>query len=175
VTRRILSKGLLALLAACAACAGAGGGGAIRGTPGTREGWLVYDVQGLRLEAPAAWTASGDPRRLSLLAPDGRARLEVSVPDAAYRDERACLAAAEERLADRAGGLERSRRHPSRLAGRPAQALEADQGGWHVWALAACDGGRQYRVFFTAATPATAEALEVWRNLLQSARMGGEA
>ena len=175
MTRRILSKGLLALLAACAACAGAGGGGAIRGTPGTREGWLVYDVHGLRLEAPAAWAAGGDPRRLSLAAPDGRARLDVTVPDAAYRDERACLAAAEERLAGGAGGLERARRHPSRLAGRPAQALEADQGGWHVWALAVCDGGNQYQVFFTAETPATAEALEVWRNLLQGARMGGEA
>jgi hypothetical protein len=177
VTRRILPAAFLALLSACAGLGGAGGsgGGAIRGAPGTRAGWLLYDVQGLHLEAPSAWEAGGDPRRLSLAAPDGRARLEVSVPEPAYRDERDCLAAAEQRLAGGAGGLERARRHPSRLAGRPAQALEGDQGGWHVWALAVCDGATQYRVFFTAATPATPEAIDVWRTLMQAARIGGEA
>jgi hypothetical protein len=72
-------------------------------------------------------------------------------------------------------GLERARRHPTRLAGRPAQTLEGDQGGWHVWAVVACDGGMQYRVFFTAATPASYEALDVWRTLQQDARVGGEA
>jgi hypothetical protein len=41
--------------------------------------------------------------------------------------------------------------------------------------MAACDGGVQYRVFFTAATPAQAEALEAWRTLVQTARIGGEA
>ena len=99
----------------------------------------------------------------------------MTVPDAAYAGERACLAAAEDRLAAGAGSLERARRHPTRLAGRPAQTLEADREGWHVWALAACDGGVQYRIFFTAATPAPPDVLEVWRTLVQGARIGGEA
>jgi hypothetical protein len=99
----------------------------------------------------------------------------VTVPELPYTGERACLAAAEERLASGAGTLERARRHPTRLAGRPAQTLEADRGGWHVWALAACDGGVQYRIFFTAETPASPEVVEVWRTLLREARIGGEA
>jgi hypothetical protein len=161
-----------ALCAALLACAGAR---PVQGRPSGREGWLAYEVQGLRFGAPAGWRADGDDRRVKLEAPDGRARLEVSVPESNLADERACLAAAEERLAQRQGALERARRHPTRLGGRSAQALEGDQGGWHVWAIAACDGGRQYRVFFTAATPASAEALETWRTLMSSARLGGEA
>jgi hypothetical protein len=164
----------VAVAAALAGCAGAGGAG-VHGTPTGRAGWLAYNVQGLRTEAPAAWPAGGDARRLSIAAPDGRARLEITVPEAAYRDERACLTAAEQRLAEVAGGMERARRHPSRVGGRPAQSLEADQGGWHVWGVAACDGGVQYRIFFTAETPATPEALEVWRSFVQGARIGGEA
>ncbi len=164
---------VVASAAALFGCAGARGA-AVHGTPSGRAGWLTYAVEGLRLEAPASWSAAGDARRLTLAAPDGKARLEVTTPEAPYRDERACLVAAEERLAGGVGGLERARKHPSRLAGRPAQALEGDQGGWHVWAIAACDGGAQYRIFFTAATPATAEALEVWRSFLQGARIGGE-
>jgi hypothetical protein len=160
------------LLLALSACAGAR---PVQGRPSGRPGWLAYELADLRFEAPAGWRAGGDARRVELHAPDGRARLEVSVPEARWADERACLAAAEERLAARQGALERARRHPTRLAGRSAQALEGDQGGWHVWALAACDGGTQYRVFFTAATPASAEALETWRALVQGARIGGEA
>jgi hypothetical protein len=163
---------LAAALLACAACAGAP---PVRGRPTGREGWLGYSVRDLRLEAPATWSASGEAHRLVLVAPDGRARLEVTVPEAPYADERACLTAAEERLAAGAASLERARRHPTRLAGRPAQTLEADRGGWHVWALAACDGGLQYRIFFTAETPAPPDALEVWRTLVQGARIGGEA
>jgi hypothetical protein len=146
----------------------------VQGRP-ARAGWLAYELQGLRFEAPAGWRADGDERRIRLEGPDGRARLEVSVPESPFADERACLAAAEERFAGRQAALERARRHPTRFAGRSAQALEGDQGGWHVWAVAACDGGTQYRVFFTAATPASAEALETWRTLLATARVGGEA
>lgn len=171
--RRARTAAVAALLAGVAGCAGSGA--APRGTPSARAGWLVYALRDLRLEAPAAWSADGDPRRLLLAAPDGRARLEVTVPEAAYADERACLAAAEERMASAAGTLERARRHPTRLGGRPAQTLEADRGGWHVWALAACDGGVQYRIFFTAASPAPVEVVEVWRTLVQGARIGGEA
>jgi hypothetical protein len=158
------------LAAAVALCACAGGGGGVEARPAERDGWLVYALRDLRFEAPAAWRATGDARRIALEAPGGGARLELTVADARFADEKACLSAAEGRLGERQGGLERARRHPTRLAGRPAQALEGDQGGWHVWAIAACDGGAQYRVFFTAATPATAEALDVWKTLLRNAR-----
>jgi hypothetical protein len=169
-----MRAGALATAALCAVLSACAGARPVQGRP-SRAGWLAYELQGLRFEAPAGWRADGDERRIRLHAPDGRARLELSVPEAPLADERACLAAAEERLAERQGVLERARRHPTRFAGRPAQALEGDQGGWHVWAVAACDGGVQYRVFFTAATPASQEALEAWRALLASARVGGEA
>jgi hypothetical protein len=162
---------LAALLAALSACAGAR---PVQGRPSGRDGWLVYAMRELRFEAPAAWRASGDDRRIAFEAPDGRTRLEVSVPEPSFADERACLAAAEAKLSEQQAALERARRHPTRFGGRSAQMLEADQGGWHVWAVAACDGGAQYRVFFTAATPASPEAVEAWRTLLQSARIGGE-
>jgi hypothetical protein len=99
----------------------------------------------------------------------------VSIPEGQFPDERACLAAAEQKLGAQQETLQRARRHPSRLGGHPAQALEADQRGWHVWAIAACDGGVQYRIFFTAETPASAEAIEAWRTVQQTARIGGEA
>jgi hypothetical protein len=145
------------------------------GKPSGREGWLVYELRELRFEAPAGWRPSGGERRMTLEAPDGKARLEISYPAPDFPDEKACLAAAEEKLRGQEGNLERARRHPTRFAGRPAQTLEADQGGWHVWAFAACDRGAQYRVFFTAATPSPPEALEAWRVLVSSARLGGEA
>jgi hypothetical protein len=174
VSRPALAAALAGALLA-SGCAGLGGAAAPRGTPSGRAGWLVYTLRDLRLQAPAAWSAEGDARRLTLAAPDGRARLEVTVPETAYPDERACLVAAEERMASAAASLERARRHPTKLGGRPGQSLEADRGGWHVWALAACDGGVQYRIFFTAASPAPVEVVEVWRTLVQAARIGGEA
>ncbi len=145
------------------------------GMPSGREGWLVYSIRDLRFEAPAGWHASGGERRMALEAPDGSARFEVSYPAPDLPDEKACLASAAEKLRSQEGALERSRRHGTRFAGRPAQTLEADRGGWHVWAWAACDGGVQYRVFFTAATPAPQEVLEAYRALVASARVGGEA
>lgn len=150
---------------------------AVAGKPSGREGWLVYGLRDLRFEAPSTWSARGGERRLTLEAPDGRARLEISFPESAYPDERACLAAAEEKLRARAqdAAVSRARRHPTRFAGLPAQTLEADQGAWHVWAYAACDGGVQYRVFFTAASPSPPAVLEAWRALVASARLGGEA
>lgn len=144
------------------------------GKPSGRDGWLVYSLASLRFEAPATWHASGGERRMTLEAPGGRARVEVSYPETPFADERACLAAADEKLREQAGQLERARRHATRFAGVPAHTLEADQGGWHVWAYAACDGGVQYRVFFTAATPAAAGDLEAQRTLVSSARIGGE-
>ena len=139
-----------------------------------REGWLVYNIGSLRFQAPASWRASGGERRMTLEAPDGRARLEISYPAKPFEDERACLADADEKLRDHAAKLERARRHATKFAGVRAETLEADQGAWHVWAYAACEGGVQYRVFFTAATPAAAEPLEAHRTLVASARIGGE-
>jgi hypothetical protein len=165
----------VALVAASLALAACAGGRPVQGRPSGRDGWVVHAFHDLRFEAPAGWRATADERRLSLEAPGGGARLEVSAPETRFADERTCLAAADAKLAQRQGGLERARRHPTRFAGRSAQLLEGDQGGWHLWALAACDGGVQTRVFFTVATPASPEALETWRTLLQSARIGGEA
>jgi len=145
------------------------------GKPAGRAGWLAYPLRELTVEVPAGWTASGGERRMTLAAPGGNASLEVSYPEQDYADEKACLAAADEKLAQQQGALDRARRHPTRIAGRSGHALEGDQGGWHVWAWAVCDGGVQYRLFFTAATPASAEAIEVSRALVSSARIGGEA
>ena len=145
------------------------------GKPSGREGWLVYQLRDLRFEAPGAWRASGGSRHMRFEAPDGKARLELSYPETDLVGEKACLASAESMLRGQARSLERARRHPTRFAGRPAQTLEADERGWHVWAFAACDGGVQYRVFFTAWTPAAPEVIEAWRTLVASARVGGEA
>jgi hypothetical protein len=145
------------------------------GMPSGREGWLVYEVRDLRFEAPATWRPAGDERRVALEEPNGKARVEVTLRADEFADEKACLADAEVRLRQQAGAFERMRRHLTRFAGHPAQSLEGDQGGWHVWAYAVCDGGVQYRVFFTAASPASPEALEAYRALSETARIGGQA
>jgi hypothetical protein len=144
-----------------------------QGLPSGREGWLAYRLEALRFEVPAAWSPSGDARHLRLDAPDGAARLEVSTPDEPLAGEQACLAAAEEAL--RRAALERARRHPTTFGGARGFAVEGDTGGWHVWAWAACDGGRQYQVFFTARTPAPPAVLEAQRAVATGARIGGES
>ncbi|HEY6098575.1 MAG TPA: hypothetical protein VIW03_04055 [Anaeromyxobacter sp.] len=145
------------------------------GKPSGRDGWLVYELRDLRFEGPATWRPSGGDRRVALEGPDGKARLEITYADKEFVDEKACLAEADDKLRQQAGAFERARRHPTRFAGRPAQTLEGDQGGWHVWAFAVCDGGVQYRVFFTATSPASPEALDAYRTLVESARVGGQA
>jgi hypothetical protein len=144
------------------------------GKPSGRDGWLVYELRDLRFQAPATWRPAGGERRVALESPDGRARLEVSHPEREFVDGKACLAEADRKLRQQAGAFERVRRHPTRFAGRAAQTLEGDQGGWHVWAYAVCDGGVQYRVFFAAASPMPPEAIEAYRALVESARIGGE-
>ncbi|HTN53292.1 MAG TPA: hypothetical protein VML50_12865 [Anaeromyxobacter sp.] len=145
-----------------------------RGEPSGRAGWLLYEVGGLRFEAPEGWAPSGGPRHLRLEGAGGGVRLEVSTPEEPFASETACMKSAEEALR-RGDQLERARHHPTRFAGARALTLEGDQAGWHVWAWAACDGARQVQVFFTARSPASPEALEALRTLTASARMGGEA
>jgi len=171
---RLALLGALAFLSGCLTVRDAFAPAPV-GLSSGREGWLRYEIRELRFEAPAAWRAAGGVRRISLESPDGLARLEISHPETDFSGEKWCLAAAEEKLRQQEGTLARARRHPTRFAGRSAHALEADQGSWHVWAWVVCDGGVQYRVFFAAATPATREALEAYRSLVQTARIGGEA
>jgi hypothetical protein len=171
-----MRRALLAAVLAVAGCASVRDvlAPAPAGKPSGREGWLVYALHDLRFEAPATWRPAGGERRVALEQPEGKARLEVTERESEFVSEKACLADAEERLRQQAGAFERVRRHATRLAGHPAQTLEGDQGGWHVWAYAVCDGGAQYRLFFTAASPASQEALEAYRTLVESARIGGQ-
>ncbi len=147
------------------------------GRPVTRpsgdEGMLVYLVGRLAFTAPADWKAAGDPSRVRLDAPRGDVRLEASVVQLAFADEKACLADAEAVLSRAEAGLANVRRHPSTFAGRRAVTQEADQGPWHGWAWAFCDGPRQYRVWFTGLSPMGREALEAQRILAASARLEG--
>jgi hypothetical protein len=144
------------------------------GVPAGREGWLLYAVGQLRFEAPGDWARSGGPRHLKLERPGGSARLEVSTSDAPFAGEAACLADAAEVL-KRGEGMQHVRRHPTKLGGVRALTLEGDQGGWQVWAWAACDGGVQYQVFLTARSPAPADVVETFRALTSGARVGGQA
>jgi hypothetical protein len=165
----LLAAALLAGLAACAAPR------SLAGIPAGRPGWVLYHIGELWFRAPKDWHATGDVRHAAVQEPDARSKLEVSMPEQPYPDERACLASADERLARASAGLQRARRHPTRLAGRPGLEIEGDGDGWHVWAIAACDGGVQYQVFFTSATPASTFAMDVWQQFMLDARIGGEA
>jgi len=100
-------------------------------------------------------------------------KLEAWVVDGRFEDGKACLEAAEESLARGAERLSQVRRHASALAGRKAVTQEADAGGWHGWAYGVCDGPVQYRLFFTGRSPIPVEALEAWRGVVASARLGG--
>jgi hypothetical protein len=171
--RRRLAR--LALAAGLLALAGCAGLRAIvsppPSEPADRAGWLVYSVGGLRFDAPAGWSASGDARKLTLDA-GGAARLDAWVVEARFDDGKACLAAAEEALQRGEERLARVRRHPTTVARRAALMQEADAGAWHGWAYAVCDGAVQYRLFFTGRSPIAPELLEAWRDLVKSARLG---
>ena len=171
--RALLAAGAVLAFAGCASLRDALAPAPV-GKPSSRLGWLVYELHELQFEGLAAWKPAGGERRVALEAPDGRARLEVTYRDD-FAEAKACLADAEERLRQQEGAFERARRHPTRFAGRPAQTLEGDQGGWHVWAYAVCDGAVQYRVFFTSMSPTSPEALDAYRSLVGSARIGGSA
>jgi len=140
--------------------------------PGGEAGALLYTVGRLSFQAPAAWEAHGDPRRVSLASPDGAARIDAQLGDKTFPDDTACLAQAQDALAKGESKLANVRRHPTTVAGRKALVQEADDPrGWHGWAWALCDGGEQYRVFFTGRSPIDAQGLEVARLLPATATL----
>ncbi len=154
-------------------CAGLLGRGPPESRPSARPGWRGYQVGALAIEAPSAWEASGDARRLALVPPQGSARLEAWAAGPRGADGAACLAAGEAALRERDAGLERVKRHLSSLGGKPAVEQEADQGGSHGWAYLACAGPEQHWLTFTGRSPVSQPLLETWRAVVQSARLGG--
>jgi hypothetical protein len=130
---------------------------------------LMFTVGRLSFEAPAAWPARGDPRRVLLVSPQNDARIDAQVSERPFKNDGECLAQAEDSLARGSGKLTNVRRHPTTLAGRKAVVQEADQDGWHGWAWAVCDGGEQYRIFFTGRSPMGEESLRASRLLSSSA------
>jgi hypothetical protein len=153
--------------------AGCAGVSAPASRPADRAGWRIYSVGAITFEAPAAWEASGDARKLTLVPPDGGARLEAWVAGERGPDGKACLAAGEAALKERDAGLARVQRHPSMLGGQPAVQQEADQGSIHGWAYVACAGKAQHWLTFTGRSPVGQGLLEDWRAVVQSSRLGG--
>ena len=132
----------------------------------------VYSVAGLDFEAPAGWSADGSPRQVKLVSPGGDALLEVRAT-AAPGSAATCLSGAEEALSRGAATLDGVRRHPSTFAGKKAVTQEADQGGWHGWAWATCDGGEQYRVWISGRAPVSRQTIDAQKRLVATARLGG--
>jgi hypothetical protein len=137
--------------------------------PAGDEGMLMFTVGRLSFEAPAAWPARGDPRRVLLVSPENDARIDAQVTERAFKSDAECLSQAEASLAQGSAKLTNVRRHATTLAGRKAVVQEADQGAWHGWAWAMCDGGEQYRIFFTGQSPLGEESLRASRLLPSSA------
>jgi hypothetical protein len=123
----------------------------------------------LAFELPAGWAVRGDERRLEAVHPGERGRVEARLASPPFRDEEECLARAEAALAPGAAGA--ARRHPPTFAGRKGFAAEGDQGPWHGWAWAVCDGGSQYRVSFFALSPPAEDVMAAWTGLTRSARI----
>jgi hypothetical protein len=168
--KRFLAPGLL-LLAACTLFhERAQDRGPVSRAAGD-EGMLLYTVGRFTFEAPAGWEARGDDRRVLLLSPRNDARIEAQVGERTYKDDAACLAQAEQSLGRGAQRLGNVRRHPTTLAGKKAVVQEADQQGWHGWAWAVCDGGEQYRIFFTGRSPLGEEALRASRLIPSSSTL----
>lgn len=141
--------------------------------PAGDEGMLLYTVGRLTFEAPAAWQARGDERHALLVSVRDDARIDALVADRTFKDDAECLAQADQALARGAEKLQNVRRHPTTLAGKKALVQEADQQGWHGWAWAVCDGGEQYRVFFTGRSPLGEEALRASRLIPSSSTLAG--
>ena len=139
--------------------------------PAVDEGMLLYTVGRLSFEAPAGWEAHGDGRHVALVSPRGDVHIEVQAGDTAFPDDKACLERAEASLERGASRLLNVQRHPTTLAGRKAVVQEADDGSWHGWAWAVCDGGEQYRIFFTGRSPLDEEGVRAARLLPSSAAL----
>ena len=137
--------------------------------PAGDEGMLLYTVGRLTFEAPAGWEARGDERHVLLVSPQNDARIDAQLSDRTFKDDGECLAQAEQALVKGSARLTGARRHPTTLAGKKALVQEADQEGWHGWAWATCDGGEQYRIFFTGRSPVGEEALRASRLIPSSA------
>ena len=156
------------LVVALSACAGLSGPDTSAGSaPNTTR----YAVEGLSFEAPSSWRSAGSRRAVKLTHPDELAVIDVAAVKGRFADEKTCLEEASRALARGDRNFQNIRRYPSRFAGRPAIAQEADQGAWHGWAWAACDGGAQYRVFFSARSPVGREVIQSWRAFTKSAQM----
>jgi hypothetical protein len=169
------SRAVTAALIAAALCSCISPG--LAGRPASRpsgdEGMVIYSVGRLAFEAPAQWDARGDGRRIVVQPTDERAVLDVRQLERTFRGEAACLREAEDALARGSSEFRNVRRHSTTFAGRRAVTQEADQGPWHGWAYAVCDGGVQYRVFFSGRSPLPDEDVEAWRMLVASAQLGG--
>lgn len=133
--------------------------------PSAEKGILVYSVGRLSIQVPEQWDAYGDPKKVKLVSPRKNARIDARVTDRLFANDRDCLSQAEDALVRGSTNLSNVRRHSTTFAGRKAVTQEADDRGWHGWAWAVCDGGEQYRVFFTGHSPLDDEALRVSRQL----------
>jgi hypothetical protein len=153
---------------------GAAGCGGLKGTATGRPGWSGFRAGELSFELPDDWRVRGDPLRLRAEPGDGTARLTVERLERAFGSESECLAQADEALSRGAAALERSRRHPTRLGGRPAIVQEGDSGSWHGWAWAACDGRVQYRISFAGVSPISTGILAARRGVEESVRFSGD-
>lgn len=152
-----------------AGLAAATGCGRLQGVPAGR-GWTAYRVGSLTVELPEAWIARGDAVRFEARSPGSLAKVEAEQLPRPFASEAACLAAAEQALARGSTVLERPRQHPTRLGARAAWTMEADLRGWHGWAWAACDGGRQYRLSFFGASPLSPDDVAAQRGMEGSVR-----
>jgi hypothetical protein len=161
------------VLLSATGCAGLGWRGTPESRPSERAGWRVYSVGEISFEAPSAWEASGDGRKVTLLPPEGRAKLEAWAAGARGADRRSCLAEGESAMKSRDAGMVRVQRHPSTLAGQPALVQEADQGSSHGWAYVVCAGPAQHWLTFTGWSPVSPQLLEAWRGVVQTSRLGG--
>jgi hypothetical protein len=165
--KRLFTAGLVAL-ASCSLVHQRAQEGEPVSRPAGDEGMLLYTVGRFTFEAPAGWEARGDARHV---LPQNDARIDAQLSDRTYRDDAECLGQAEQSLARGAANFQNVRRHPTTLAGRKALVQEADQQGWHGWAWAVCDGGEQYRVFFTGRSPLREEAVRASRLIPSSAML----
>ena len=146
----------------------------VQGRPSGQRGLLMYGVGRLTFLAPDGWEARGGERRVQLSHPQGQGRLDVQLGDRTFKDEKECIASGEESLSKGSANLTNVRRHGTTFAGKRAVTQEADQGGWHGWAWAVCDGGTQYRVFFAGRSPVQKDVLDAWQALTKSAALGSQ-